>query len=210
MPTDQQYNAYVGLKGKLSNNMSYNIRGNYIAENNKALFKNNTQRNYSPENGYNQGNSFGVVYDDVNTFSLFGEINVDVNRNFNLGIKAEYFTYTIEDQEKAWNLPDFEASLFIDFQIDKHWFAGANLFYVGERFDQGSLEGALDPEADLTFTMALESYFDANVHLGYRINDQWSVYAKANNIANQDYKRWMNFQVQGLQFLAGTTYKFDF
>jgi hypothetical protein len=36
------------------------------------------------------------------------------------------------------------------------------------------------------------------------------VYAKANNIANQDYKRWMNFQVQGLQFLAGTTYKFDF
>ena len=210
MPTDQQYNAYVGLKGKLSNNMSYNIRGNYIAENNKALFKNNTQRNYSPENGYNQGNSFGVVYDDVNTFSLFGEINVDVNRNFNLGIKAEYFTYTTEDQEKVWNLPDFEASLFMDFQIDKHWFAGANLFYVGERFDQGSLEGALDPEADLTFTMALESYFDANVHLGYRINDQWSVYAKANNIANQDYKRWMNFQVQGLQFLAGTTYKFDF
>ena len=38
MPTDQLYDAYVGLKGKLSNNMSYNIRGNYIAENNKALF----------------------------------------------------------------------------------------------------------------------------------------------------------------------------
>ena len=210
MPTDQQYNAYVGLKGKLSNNMSYNIRGNYIAENNKALYKNNTQRNYSPENSYNQGNSFGVVYDDVNTFSLFGEINVDVNRNFNLGIKAEYFTYNTEAEEKAWNLPDFEASLFMDFQIDEHWFAGANLFYVGERFDQGSLEGSLVPDAELTYTMALKSYFDANAHVGYRINDQWSVYAKANNIANQDYKRWMNYQVQGLQFLAGTTYKFDF
>ena len=37
-----------------------------------------------------------------------------------------------------------------------------------------------------TRAVALESYFDANVHLGYRINDQWSVYAKANNIANQD------------------------
>ncbi|MEZ4781180.1 MAG: hypothetical protein R2816_06285 [Flavobacteriaceae bacterium] len=77
------------------------------------LFKNNTQRNYSPANGYSQGNSFGVVYDDVNTFSLFGEINVDVNRNFNLGIKAEYFTYNTEDEEKAWNMPDFEASLYL-------------------------------------------------------------------------------------------------
>jgi len=210
MPTDQQYDAYIGLKGKLSNNMSYNIRGNYKAENNKALIKNNTERNYSSGNSYNRGNSFGAVYDDVNTFSLFGELNVNVNRNFTLGIKAEYFTYTTEIEEKAWNQPDFEASLFMDIQFDKHWYAGANLFYVGERFDQASFEGSLIPGEDLTMTAALESYFDANAHLGYRINDQWSVYAKANNIANQDYKRWMNYPVQGLQFLAGTTYKFDF
>jgi len=31
-----------------------------------------------------------------------------------------------------------------------------------------------------------------------------------NNIANQNYQRWMNFPVQGIQFLAGATYQFDF
>ena len=67
---------------------------------------------------------------------MFGEINVDVNRNFNLGIKAEYFAHDTNDEKEAWNLPDFEASLFMDLQIDEHWFAGANLFYVGERKDQ--------------------------------------------------------------------------
>ena len=207
MPTDQQYNAYVGLKGKLSNNMSYNIRGNYKAENNSALIKSNPAQIGESEN-YQHGNSFGVVYDDVNIFSVFGEINVDVNRNFNLGIKAEYFTYTTEDEAEAWNRPDFEASLFMDVQFDEHWFAGANLFYVGERMDQMFVIDPLVNSSPMTVT--LESYFDANAHLGYRINDQWSVYAKANNIANQDYKRWMNYQVQGIQFLAGTTYKFDF
>jgi hypothetical protein len=207
MPTDQQYDAYVGLKGKLSNNMSYNFRGNYKAENNSALIKSNPAQIGESEN-YQYGNSFGVVYDDVNTLSLFGEINVDVNRNFTLGIKAEYFSYTTEDEAEAWNRPDFEGSLFMDIQFDKHWYAGANLFYVGERMDQMFV---IDPLVNSTpMTVTLESYFDANAHLGYRVNDQWSVYAKANNIANQDYKRWMNYPVQGLQFLAGTTYKFDF
>ena len=206
-PTDQQYDAFVGLKGKLSNNMSYNIRGNYSAANDQALIRSNLFLLGEPEN-YQQGNSFGVVYDDVTTFGVFGEINVDVNRNFNLGIKAEYFNYTTEDEAEAWNLPDFKASLFMDFQIDEHWFAGANLYYIGERMDQRYI---VDPLIiTMPETIILDSYFDANAHVGYRINDRWSVYAKANNIANQDYKRWLDYPVQGIQFLAGATYKFDF
>lgn len=200
-PTDQQYNAYVGLKGKLSNNMSYNLRGNYYAENNKALYKNNPLLNVTPHDGYTNGNSFGVVYDDVTTFSIFGELNVDINRNFNLGIKAEYFNYSTDNESEAWNLPDFNASLFMDYQIDEHWFAGANLFYVGERKDVASIEGSLIPE-DTSTVMSLESYFDANAHVGYRINERWSAYIKANNIANQDYERYLNYPVQGIQFLA--------
>jgi hypothetical protein len=207
LPTDQQYDAYIGLKGKLSNNMSYNIRGNYYADRDKALFKANPVL-VIEEEPYQNGNSYGVVYDDVTTFSIFGEINVDVNRNFNLGIKAEYFTYSTDDEDEAWNLPDFKASLFMDFQIDEHWFAGANLYYTGERKDQLDI---IDPFIPITpTTIILESYFDANAHLGYRINDRWSAYIKANNIANQDYQSWLNFPVQGIQFLAGTTYKFDF
>ncbi len=207
IPTDQQYNAYVGLKGKLSNTMSYNIRGNYYAENNTALLKSNPTLIGGTEN-YQHGNSYGVVYDDISTFSLFGEINVDVNRNFNLGIKAEYFTYSTKIEAEAWNKPDFKASLFMDVQIDEHWFAGANLYYIGERMDQSIIEDIINPL--VIQTHVLESYFDANVHLGYRINDEWSVYAKANNLANQDYKRWLNYPVQGIQLLAGATYKFDF
>lgn len=207
MPTDQQYHAYVGLKGKLSNNMSYNIRGTYKAANNQALFKSNTLISTSPETNLNYqfGNSFSVVYDDVSTFSIFGELNVDVNRNFNLGLKAEYFNYSTDNELEAWNLPDFQGSLFLDFQIDEHWFAGASLYYMGERLDQFTVSVA-GPSPVIT----LESYFDANAHLGYRINNRWTVYAKGNNLANQDYQRFANFPVQGLQLLGGVTYKFDF
>ena len=206
-PTDQQYDAFIGLKGKLSNNMSYNFRGSYKAANNQALFKSNPVL-IDNDTDFQNGNSYGIAYDDMSTFSIFGELNVDVNRNFNLGVKAEYFTYNTDGQAEAWNLPDFKASLFLDYQIDEHWFAGANLYYVGERFDELQI---IDPFLPSTSSLiALDSYFDANAHVGYRINDRWSVYAKANNIANQDYNRWLNYPVQGIQFLAGATYKFDF
>lgn len=205
-PTDQLYNAYVGLKGKLSSNMSYNISGRYLADRSKALFRNN-EITLTSEN-YTYGNSFGVVYDDVKTLGVAGEINVDVNRNFKLGLKAETFSYTTDDEAEAWNLPDFRGSLFLDYQINEQWFAGANLFYVGERKDQFFLNDGLT--ATTPFTVILDSYFDANAHVGYHINDQLSVFAKANNIANEGYQKWQNFPVQSLQFLAGATYKFDF
>jgi len=201
-PTDKQYNAYVGLKGKLSSTMSYNVSGSYVSSQNRALFISNEITRSGED--YTYGNSFGVVYDNINTFGISGEINVDINRNFNLGLKAEYFSYSSDTEAEAWNLPDVKGSVFLDYQINQNWFAGANLFYTGERKDQFFLTTST-PE-----TITLDSYFDANAHVGYHINDQISVFAKANNIADNSYERWANTPVQGLQLLVGATFKFDF
>jgi hypothetical protein len=204
-PTDQQYKAFAGIKGKLSNTMSYSVSGNYYSEKNKALYTNNDiTTNLEP---YTYGNSFGLVYDDVTTFSVVGELNVDINRNFTLGIKGEYFSYDVTNQMEAWNLPDLTASVFLDYQITDQWFAGANLFYVGERKDQFNIPNLISPNSGI---VTLDSYFDANAHVGYHINDRFSVFAKANNIVGEEYTKWQNTPVQGIQFLAGATYKFDF
>ena len=207
-PTDETYNASIGLRGKLSNSLSYNISGHYLADKNRALFKTNSVLGTAEEN-YQFGNSLGVVYDDVDTFSIAGELNVDINRNFTLVLKAEYFGYSTDDEAEAWNLPDIEASLFLDYQIDEHWFAGANLFFVGERKDLFAIEQSFLP-VDPPQTITLDSFFDVNAHVGYKINNQLSAFAKANNIVNKDYQRWLNYPVQGIQFLAGATYQFDF
>ena len=204
-PTDQQYKAFAGIKGKLSNTMSYSVSGNYTSEKNKALYINNDISTTSEP--YTYGNSFGLVYDDVTTFSVAGELNVDINRNFTLGIKGEYFSYDVTNQMEAWNLPDLTASVFLDYQITNQWFAGANLFYVGERKDQFNIPNLISPNTGI---VTLDSYFDANAHVGYHINDRFSVFAKANNIVGEEYTKWQNTPVQGIQFLAGATYKFDF
>lgn len=210
-PTDQQYDAYVGLKGKLLPNLSYNIKGSYTAENRKPLFKLNPENTFrTDEKGYYYGNSFEVFYDDVKTIGIFGELNIDINRNFSLGINAEVYDYSTETENPAWNLPNLTGSLFMDYQIGKQWFMGANLFFVGEREDIATVAVQNVPPVDFPATLVtLDSYFDANAHIGYRFNEQLSVFVKANNIANNNYLRWANYPVQGFQVLGGVTYKFD-
>ncbi len=206
-PTDQQYNVHAGIKGKLSNSISYNVNARYLADRSKALYKVNSVLGEAIED-YQLGNSYNIVYDDVKTFSFSGELNVDVNRNFKLGVKAEALSYNTTNESEPWNLPDVKGSLFMDYQIDEHWFAGANLFFVGERKDQFTEVGTL--VLPIPQTITLDSYFDANAHVGYRVTDQISAFAKVNNIANQSYQRWFNYPVQGIQFLVGATYQFDF
>ena len=207
MPTDQQYNVHAGIKGKLSNSISYNVNARYFADRSKALFRSNSVYGAATED-YQMGNSQTVVYDDVKTFSFSGELNVDVNRNFKLGVKGEFLSYNTKDEAEPWNLPDVKGSLFMDYQIDEHWFTGASIFFVGNRKDLFYEEGTL--VLPIIQTVTLDSYFDANAHVGYRITDQISAFAKVNNIANQNYQRWLNYPVQGIQFLAGATYQFDF
>lgn len=211
-PTDKQFDGYLGMKGKLSENASYNLRAGYRGESNKALYRlNNFTTPIAGEGNreaFNYGNSFGIVYDDVNTISVFGELNFDVSQNFKMRINGEYNNYSTDVEEEAWNLPDLKASVFGDYQITEQWFAGINLFFVGERLDQ---RGVINPIGIFDeSTITLESYFDANAHLGYRFNDRLSAFGRVNNILSNNYEKWTNYPVQGIQALVGATYKFDF
>ncbi|UNY97255.1 TonB-dependent receptor [Zhouia spongiae] len=212
VPTDKTYDAYVGVKGKFLPNLSYNLRGSYTTERDKSLFALNPETgtlNYNTE-GYAYANSFGLIYDDINTISVFGELSVDINRDFQLGINAEVSDYNTDNEEEAWNLPNVKGSLFLDYQINNKWFLGANVFYTGERTGLFRTDTGTNPGDSFNMQKVnLDSFFDINASAGYRINDQFSVYVKANNIANNEYSRWSNYLVQGFQVLAGVSYKFN-
>ena len=209
-PTDRQYDAYVGAKGKLSNSVGYNVRANYTAEDFKPLIISNPVVSASNLENYSFGNSFNVVYDQVNTVSAFGELNFDVRRNLNLRLNATYFVYDTSEQEEAWNLPEYEANLMMDWQITKKWFAGANLFLVGERKDANLYDVRTLDELPSPEVVDLDGYIDLNANLGYRFNDRLSIFARGHNLLGDNYEKWKNYPVMGLQVMAGATYKFDF
>jgi hypothetical protein len=207
-PTDQKYDIYVGLKGKLANSVSYNIRGSYLNEDNRALFKSNGYEELVGFEGYQYGNSFNVVYDKLKTVSFFGELRADFSKNVAFGINGTFSSYSTDVENEAWNLPALKIGTNLDVNITQKWYAGANLFFVGERKDFAHFASLTQPTFDTEVT--LDSYFDLNAHVGYKHSERLTFFLKGNNLANQDYQRWLNYPVQGLQVLGGANYKFDF
>ena len=210
MPTSQLYNGFAGLKGKLSGSLGYNVRASYGKEDDKALFINNPDLGNGTNSleGYEYGNSFGVTYDDVNTLSVFGELNFAVSETVNLGVSAEFFSYDTTNEAEPWNLPELKATLFSNFNITEKLYGGASLFFVGERMVL--LQRSNPPfEALFVSTETLDAYLDANVHLGYRVDERLSIFAKGSNLLGDNYEKWLNYPVQGIQGLLGATYKFD-
>jgi outer membrane receptor protein involved in Fe transport len=152
------------------------------------------------------------VYDDLNTLSIFGELKADFSKNVTFGINGTYNNYSTDSQAEAWNLPQLQVGTTVDFDINDKWYAGANVFFVGERKDLITIQDDLtiNPGTFTTTAITLDSYFDLNAHIGYKYNARLTAFLKGNNLANQQYNRWANFPVQGIQVLLGANYKFDF
>ncbi|RXR32108.1 TonB-dependent receptor [Flavobacterium piscinae] len=210
-PTSRPYDIFAGLKGKLAGNISYNVRGSFMQENDKALFRNNAfplaldpalPTDVEP---YAFGNSFDVVYDDVKTVSFFGEVKADLSKNISAGINGTFRSLSAKNQDEVWNLPSITFGANVDANITEKWYAGLNLFFVGERKDQ-----VIIPDFSTFTTVTLDSYFDVNAHVGYKYNERLTLFLRGNNLFNQSYERWMNFPAQQIQVVLGANYKFDF
>ena len=104
-PTDQQYDVFAGLKGKLTNNVSYNVKASYVNERNKALFRSNDYNENTGNEDYAYGNSFQVVYDDMKTLSFYGELKADFSEDVTFGINGTFSSFTNDFQQEAWNMP---------------------------------------------------------------------------------------------------------
>ena len=207
-PTDKQFDVFAGLKGKLTNTVSYNLRASYLNERNKALFKSNDYNENSTNENYAFGNSLTVVYDDTKTLSFYGELKADISEDVTFGIDGTFSSYTNKFQAEAWNLPAVKLNANLDFNITKKWYAGAKVLFVGQRKDQKL-------NTDIVYVVApspvtLDSFFDLNAHVGFKYSDRLTAFLKANNITNNGYQKWLDYPVQGFQVVLGANYEFDF
>ena len=204
--TSQQYNAYAGIKGLIKNNISFNFSGAYGSEKDKALYKLNTSKTDGTkdvEKGYEAANSFQIVYDDVNTIRVYGEVIIDLNKEFKFGGNFEFNSYNLDTQAEAWNLPMIKSTLIAKY-TRKKWNVGTDLFFASDRKDDLIIE---DPYSIERITN--KSYFDINLNGLYNLNDKFSVFINLNNILNSNYQEYTNFKVQGFQVFGGVKYKFD-
>ena len=212
--TAEKYNTFLGINGVINNDLSFNVSANIKEEQDKPLFiRNNSKSNGVNTTlngidlkGFEYGNSFTIIYDDVKTTSFFAELEYEFTKNITLGTNFQFDNFSMITQSEAWNLPTIQTAVIGKYKSSK-WYATSNIFYVGERKDV--LYASTSP-SNLNSIQTLDAFVDINLNGGYHFNDKFSAFLKLNNILNSDYQRFANFNVQGFQVLGGITYKFDF
>ena len=208
--TNKKYSFFGGFNGKLSPMVSYDIKASYSDEDDKPMFvKNNSKSDGSTPGsllGYEYGNSFAVIYDDIQTLSFNAEMRIDISPNLMIGANSEFNSYTLTTQSEVLNLPTMRAEIFGNYTFDQ-WYGSVNAFVVSSRNDLSY--NAIYPAA-INGVKTLKSYVDLNINGGYHINKQFTAFLRLSNILNSDYQQFSNFTVQGFQVLGGVSYKFDF
>ena len=204
-PTNRVFHVFAGAKGIISSKISYHVKASLQQDNNSPLFQLNPNLSNGTNafaKGYQYGNSFNVVYDDIRTFQLFGEFRTELIDKLFVGANLSFQHYTTDRQESAWNLPNFHSKLFGSYQ-NKKWHHKAEILLVGKRKD-------LAVQWDLSaISKELKGYVDVSLSTQYQWHSKWSASVEIQNLFSQNYPRFENFNVQGFQLLAGVRYQFN-
>jgi outer membrane receptor protein involved in Fe transport len=136
-------------------------------------------------------------------------LKADFSKNIAAGIHGSFQKYQTKTALEAWNLPEINLGANLEVNITPRWYAGADVFYVGDRKDhQTNLDIYTFIPVDNVKTV--KGYFDANAHLGFKYSDRLTGFLRLNNLGNQAYQKWLNYPVQSFQVMLGANYKFDF
>jgi len=193
--------GYIGLKGTLSRRLGFNISAGFAHYKDRALFVTDTL--------YSGGNRFNVIYDTMNVATIEGSLSYQLKEKTRIDVTARYFSYNAHNNSYAWNLPQVQFLVRGSHNLYDKFIFNADLnFEGGRRALVYNPEEEDVTEEDNQLAKKLGFIADVNLGVEYRYNKRISGFVNFNNIAAQRYRRWYNYPVQGIQVMAGVTFRF--
>jgi hypothetical protein len=182
---------YGGIKGTLGKHFNFNAKAGYITYTNLPLFVNDTATD---------GKAFVISNESkINNFRVHGDVSYVNKEKFTVTAGITYNGYVgMKSNAKAWNtLPlEFTSSLrwwaFKQVLLKADFYAFSGSFYL----DKGNVAKAFKPGSDL------------GAGIEFKINNTFSAWMDVNNILNNKYQRWHNYEVYGLNLLGGVRVNF--
>jgi hypothetical protein len=182
---------YGGIKGSVGNHFSYAAKVGYIQYNNMPLFVNDS---------INGGKDFQIRYaNSMGDVQLHGELSYMQGEQFNVTAGVNINRYRdIQGQAEAWGLLPFEFKAALKWEAFKDFWAKVDLY---------TFDGA-QYRAPNGVAFKGGTGTDLNAGVEYRVLRQWNLWFQMNNIFNDKYERWHQYQVYGSNVLVGIVFSF--
>jgi hypothetical protein len=199
--TDHKIIFKAGLQGNNGIEGNYELSASYSLIDDMLFFTNYVDEVLQ----YGKGNFFLPVSDEVEIFNIHGETNGKINDRLTFLTRANYYRYTLTENEYAWNKPDWDAQAGIKYNLRDKIIAGAELTAQGSRRFLVSEIPMMPYDGGLQIIKA-PVHFNLNLNAEYRYTKILSFWTKFNNISYRRYYEWAYYPSQQFLFMIGFTY----
>ncbi|MBN1118467.1 MAG: hypothetical protein JXA77_14745 [Bacteroidales bacterium] len=190
--TNTKLNGFGGLQGLITRNSGYKANVSFKSIENAIFFINDTVGE--------MGNQFISVSDNMEVFSLKGELWFKPLSFLDFYLQGNYNNHNTASELKAWHLPVYTLNFTTSFNFKEKIFVNLDLLNIGTRyaynFEHPNMPHLLDP------------IWDINLKLEYKYSEVLSGFIDVYNILSKQYYLWNQYPTQKLNVLIGFSYKF--
>ncbi len=181
---------YAGFKGSVGNHLSYSAKVGFQVYRNMPLFVNDGV----------DGKTFTIAYEPrMEALQLHGEVQYTRAENFTAFAAINFNQFTkLQKEKKAWGMIPLELNTGIRWQLMKDLWLRSDLWLWDGPQYRGTGGDAFKGETG----------FDLNAGAEFRITKNFNLWIQLNNILNNRYERWHQYETYGFNLLGGITYSF--
>lgn len=198
-----------GIKGNGGPGFGYKARFYSKKITNMPLFVNN----------FTSPTKFDVIYDsgDTKLMGLEGEITVQVSDNLKWTGKVNFDDYKSDFEAKSYYKPQLKVSsnLLLNFNKKLSFNADVTIqddtkakMFLANPLSIGSSSYPSIPDTSIEKIVNIKGFVDLGIGADYKLNQKFGVFAKANNLLNTNYSKYLYYKVNGINVFAGLTYSF--
>lgn len=167
-------------------------------------------------NNFDNLNKFDVIYDFGKTklTGIEGELSVQVSDALKWTGKLNLDDWKPAQETYSWFKPGLKVSSNFVYTYNKKLSFNAAVVIQDDVKAKVNVQTPVNPLQYLVPNTGIErietvkGFVDLGIGADYRINNKFSVFAKANNLLNSKYNRFLYYQVNGLNVFGGLTYSF--
>lgn len=186
---------YGGIKGSLLDHISYSVKASAVQYRDLATFVNDSI----------DGKTFRTAYaSSAQAVRLHGELGWTQGEDLNWNNSITITRYqNVEGQMAAWGLTPLELSSSVRWQLFKDFFLKGDLY----GFAGAPYQSKVSPTVYKQVTG--QSGFDFSAGVEFKVTKALNLWLQMNNIFNNRYERWNQYQVYGFNILGGIVFNFD-
>ena len=169
-------------------------------------------------NNFTNFNKFDVIYDfgTMKLLGLEGEISVQVSDDLKWTGKLNMEDYKSAAEQESYFKPQLRISSNFSYTFNKKLSFNADVAIQDDSkakvysSDPLTATGSYPAIPDLTkeTLVTVKGFVDLGVGADYKINNKFSVFAKANNILNTNYSKYLYYRTNGFNIFGGLSYSF--